>query len=222
LDEEIAMKNALRESLTAWRQYMAGMTGSRTYRALRWFAACGALGYILLLSFPQVLFAYEVSHGNIKVYSRQPIDRNIHAILDLVEGKLAASGVNDPAVEPRIFIVDSYALYAALGLYVGANSFAKGYSALPATNIFVNRSDLARDVVFRDAAVNNERRLSGVIAHEITHFLVRKKLGYLKNLTLPAWKQEGYSEYVAGGTLLDRETGVRMWKQNPTDDTGYR
>jgi hypothetical protein len=81
---------------------------------------------------------------------------------------------------------------------------------------------VARDLVFRDAQVNKERSLSGVIAHEVTHLLVREKFGYLKNLTLPAWKQEGYSEYVAGGTLLDYETGVRRWKENPTDDAGYR
>ena len=92
------MRNALRPSLTAWRRYRAEMAGSKTYKRLRWVATCGALAYILLLSVPQVLFAYEVSHGNIKVYSRQPIDRNIHAILDRVEGKLAASGVNDPDV----------------------------------------------------------------------------------------------------------------------------
>src|SRR5262245_17557614 len=138
------------------------LRSSKTYKAFRWAVGCSALAYLLLLSFPQLLFAYEVSHGRIQVYARQPIDRNIHAILDRVEVKLAASGVNNPGLAPRVFIADSHGLYAFLSLYVGTNSFAKGYAAMPSTNIFVNRSDLARDLVFRDAAVNNERVLTEV------------------------------------------------------------
>ena len=39
---------------------------------------------------------------------------------------------------------------------------------------------------------------------------------------MPAWKKEGYAEYVAGGSTLDYETGLRMWKANPRDSTGYQ
>ena len=39
---------------------------------------------------------------------------------------------------------------------------------------------------------------------------------------MPAWKREGYAEYVAGGSTLVYETGVRMWKANPGDGTGYQ
>ena len=38
---------------------------------------------------------------------------------------------------------------------------------------------------------------------------------------MPTWKKEGFCEYVAGGSTLDYETGVRMWQANPTDSTGY-
>ena len=31
-----------------------------------------------------------------------------------------------------------------------------------------------------------------------------------------------YAEYVAGGSTLAHETGVRMWKENPQDGTGYQ
>lgn len=216
------MRKALSSALTAWRQYRAAKARSRSYKAISYLAASATLAYAFLLSFPQVLFAYEISHGNLKVYSREPLDQNIHAILDSVEAKLSASGVNDNGLRPRIFISSSHGLYSFLSLYVGGNSFAKGYPILPTSNVFVNKSDVARDLVFRDARTDGERSLSGVIAHEVTHLLVREKFGYLKNLTLPSWKQEGYSEYVAGGTLLDYETGVRRWKENPANDSGYR
>ena len=90
------------------------------------------------------------------------------------------------------------------------------------SNIFINKSDLTRDLVFRRAPANNERSLSGVIAHETTHLLIRKRYGYWRNLTIPTWKKEGYAEYVAGGSTLAYETGLRMWKENPKDGTGYQ
>jgi hypothetical protein len=56
----------------------------------------------------------------------------------------------------------------------------------------------------------------------VTHLLVRNRFGYFRNLTLPVWKKEGYAEYVAGGSTLPLDTGVRMWKARPNDDTGYQ
>jgi len=216
------MRKALTSALGVWRQYRAARARSKTYKALRYLAASATLAYIFLLSFPQVLFAYQTSHHNFKVYSREPLDQNIHSILDSVEAKLSASGINDKGLRPRIFISNSHGLYALLSLYVGRNSFAKGYPVLPTSNVFVNKSDVTKDLVFRNVREYRERSLSGVIAHEVTHLLVREKFGYLKNLTIPAWKQEGYSEYVAGGTLLDLETGVGRWRGNPRDDSEYR
>src|SRR5262245_13882153 len=146
----------------------------RSFKAFRYLLASATLGYIILLTFPQVLFAYEVSHGNFKVYSREPLDSNIHRILDTVEARLAASGIHSEELEPRIFTSDSHGLYAVLGMYVGRNSFAKSYPLLPVSNVFVNRSDVGHDLVLRDAPAYRERSLSGVIAHEVTHLLVRK------------------------------------------------
>ena len=46
--------------------------------------------------------------------------------------------------------------------------------------------------------------------------------GYFRNFMMPAWKKEGYSEYIAGGSTLDYESGVKLWKANPGDGTGYQ
>jgi len=51
---------------------------------------------------------------------------------------------------------------------------------------------------------------------------MRKRFGYWRNLVIPGWKKEGYAEYVAGGAALDDETGLRMWRANPRDATGYQ
>jgi len=217
-----SMKKVLSSAIEAYRRYRAARAGSRAFRVLRYAVISIVVGYVLLLCFPQVLFAHVVSYRNFTVYSRQPLDQNAYAILDKVESKLTASQINSPDVKPRIFLTNSFGLYSSLSLFLGSNSFGKGYAMLPTDNIFINQSDLASDLVFRNAPSNRERSLSGVIAHESTHLLIRKQFGYWRNLTMPTWKKEGYAEYVAGGSTLSYETGVKLWKQNPKDGTGYQ
>jgi hypothetical protein len=59
--------------------------------------------YVLLLCFPQVLFGHVVSYRNFTVYSREPLDQNIYAVLDRVESRLAASEIRNDQVKPKIF-----------------------------------------------------------------------------------------------------------------------
>lgn len=216
------MKKALSSALNIYRQYRAAKAQSRLYKALRYLTVSAVVAYVLLLSFPQVLFAHEISYKNFKVYSREPLDKNIYALLDNVDARLAASEINSKDVKPKIFLTNSHGLYAFLSLYIGTQSFAKALPVLPTDNVFVNKADVVNDSVFRNSQTDNRRSLSEVIAHEVTHLLIKRKFGYWKNLTAPSWKKEGYAEYAAGGTLLDHEMGVRKWKESPVDDSGYR
>jgi hypothetical protein len=75
--------------------------------------------------------------------------------------------------------------------------------------VFAVRSDL------------EHRTLSGTIAHEATHILIRRKYGLLKSLLFPRWKTEGYCEYVGGGSNLSHEVGMKRWRENPNDDSTY-
>ena len=212
----------MKNLLNAYRQYRAATAKSKAYRTFRYAVLVIAAAFVFLLVYPQVLFAHQVSYKNFTVYSRQPLDRNIYTVLDKVEAQLSASPINDTTVKPRIFLTNSQKLYSFLSLYIGWNSFGKGYPLLPTSNVFINETDVARDLVFRKAVTFNQRSLSGVLAHEITHLHIRKKFGYLQNVTAPSWKKEGYCEYVAGGSTLDYETGTRMWKAKPNDGTGYQ
>jgi capsule polysaccharide modification protein KpsS len=194
----------------------------RIIRLARYLFLFAAVAFIFLLAYPQVLFAHEVSYKNFNVYSREPISQDVYAMLDKVEVQLSASQLNNTAVKPKIFLTNSQKLYSLLSLYIGGNSFGKGFPLLPTSNVFINEADISRDLVFRKAPANNQRSLSGVISHEITHLHIRSRFGYVQNVTLPTWKKEGYCEYVAGGSTLDYETGVRLWKANPNNDTGYQ
>ncbi|HEX8720168.1 MAG TPA: hypothetical protein VF736_05975 [Pyrinomonadaceae bacterium] len=216
------MKKTLSSALDAYRQYRAVRNRSRAYRVLRYGLSSAVVAYVLLLNFPQVLFAHEVSYRNFRVYSREPLDGGVYALLDRVDAKLAASEVEAAGPRPRIFLTGSQGLYSFLSLYVERRSFAKGFPLLPPENVFVNRADVSRDLVFRDSTADAERSLSGVLAHEVAHFLTRRRLGYWRNVRAPSWKLEGYAEYVAGGSLLGPEEGARRWKESPADDSRYR
>lgn len=146
----------------------------------------------------------------------------MNAVLERVQHKLAASPINSAEMKPKIFLTSSFGFYSVMSLYIGDKSLGKGYAALNTNNVFINKCDTAHDLVFRNAPANHQRSLSGVIAHEITHLLIRKRYGYWRNLTMPTWKKEGYAEYIAGGSTFDYETGVRMWKTNSRNGTGYQ
>jgi len=217
-----AMNNALSSAWDAYRRYRAAKAKSKLYRTARYLFLGFAAAYVFLLCYPQVLFAHQITYKNFTVYSREPLDQNVYALLDKVEATLAKSEINDNAVRPKIFLTNSQQLYSALSLYIGANSFGKGMAALANNNVFINTADVSKDLVFRKAPEFSSRSLSSVVSHEVTHLLVRQKFGYVKNLTMPAWKKEGYAEYVAGGSTVDFATGVQRWKANPNNDTGYQ
>lgn len=212
----------MKEFIDAYREYRAAKAKSKAYKIVRYSFLLIVSAFVFLLVYPQVLFAHEVRYKNFTVYSRQPLDQSIYTVLDKVEAQLSASSINDANVEPKIFLTNSQKLYSLLSLYIGSNSFGKGYPLLPTNNVFINEADASRDLVFRKAATGSQRSLSGVISHEITHLHIRNKFGYLRNFAMPSWKKEGYCEYVAGGSTLDYESGVKLWKANPNDGTGYQ
>src|SRR4030095_3455366 len=186
------MKTAISSALSSYRQLRAAKRQNKAYRIVRNAILFIGAAYILLLSFPQLLFAHETSYKDFKIYSRQPLDQNIYAVLDKVQARLAKSEINNGEVRPKVFLTNNFTLYSALSISIGGNSFGKGYPVLPTSNVFINKSHTATDLVFRNAPANNQRSLSGVIAHEVTHLLIRTRFGYWRNLTMPAWKKEGY------------------------------
>jgi hypothetical protein len=86
----------------------------------------------------------------------------------------------------------------------------------------INKTDVAADRVMMNRDQRNLRSLSGVIAHEVTHLFIRERYGTLAASMMPIWKNEGYCEYIAGDTTMPFEEGIRLWRENPNDDAGYR
>jgi hypothetical protein len=107
--------------------------------------------------------------------------------------------------------------------FLSHKAFRSFANSLPfINNIFINKSVVADDLVFLNRREHNKRSLSGVIAHEVTHLFIRKKVGTLRASLMPTWKNEGYCEYIAGDSTITLEEGVKLWKENPNDDSKYK
>ena len=172
------------------------------------------LAYLLLLSFPQMVFARSVTYHNFRVYSTAPIDGSVYSILDKAEQKLVGSEINDPRASYHIFLCPSHAAFA----FFAPSARTAFADNLPFVhNIFVNTADVKADEVTTGTGQHDKRTLSGVIAHECTHTLLARRLGQVRMLRTPSWKQEGYCDYVAQATSFDREEGTKLLKKGGSD-----
>ena len=144
--------------------------------------------------FPQVLFAHSVTAQGITVYSRAPLPLETTACLDRAESLLRPSELAVPGSHERIFVCGSPWLFQLFSP-TSAGSFA--FSVPLTDNVFIADADFAHDTARSASPVYNTRSLSAVIAHEITHGLIRHRLGWWRGVRLPAWVAEGWCDYVA-------------------------
>lgn len=140
------------------------------------------LAYCALEAFPQLVFRQHVDVGSISVYSRSIVRPEI---VDRVREALRLAAASDIAMadrKERIFLCNANWLYRVFSPLSGS-SFAL---SMPVTdNIFVVQCDVARNIACSSAPLYNQRSLSSVMAHEITHGLIRHSLGPARTLFLP-------------------------------------
>jgi hypothetical protein len=189
----------------------------RWARAGRVAAASVAASYLLLLAFPDVLFAYHATRGNFRVSSEVPLDPRLAAVLDDAEARLARSPLNDPRMVHRLYVCDS-PLRRWLLTPGGRGSFGTTYAVIRTT--VLERVDVRDNLSYRDAPRDNVRPLGSVIAHERMHALLDRRFGALACFRMPTWKTEGYCEFVAGDPSFDVAEGKRLICDGKDDDSG--
>lgn len=156
---------------------------------------------------PEVLaFPYRQVIGDTILYSESPWPATMPNLLARSDALLRQSAIYGPGYGRRIFLTDGGWRWRVLALqWPGAFAFTRPLSEA----VVINRSDPAHDLVFNGATVAGRRTLSGVIAHERTHGLIRARYGPLADMTYPAAIREGYCDIVAGGgSLTDAEAAT--------------
>lgn len=179
-------------------------------RTVNW--AFGLVGLLLgsVVVAPQLLaFPHVADVAGTRVYAEAPIDRAAVArVLARADARLMTSPLYGEPVGTRVFLTNGGWRWRLLALTTsGAVGFTRPWSDIVSDAVILNRSDVERD---RVTSVYGSRSVSGVIAHERTHIMVRRHLGLVGGVTLPRWISEGYADHVAGESTLSAERVAQL------------
>jgi hypothetical protein len=172
---------------------------------LNWKGKVAIASIVALLVVPTVapatlFFPYSAQSGGHQVYSETPIDQDA---LDRVTKRSAALVQHSPLARPseprRIFLTNGGWRWLWLTTR-NRNAFA--ISQRMGEPIIFNRTDLSGDRVRNGGTVGGERAVSGVLAHEICHGMLRRHFGITVDWTKPQWLREGYCDHVAQESSL--------------------
>lgn len=158
--------------------------------------------------YPDPLFRYSLTHRNFTVHMRESVPHEITRVLDRVHSLLSASPLNDETLKHDIYIINSYRLSRYLFLKdVGFGANAQ------LGNTFIVNADPANDIARCDQHGPDDQRirtLSGTIAHEITHALIKHHVGLWAQRRIPHWLKEGYCEVVGDDSAIDEREGLSL------------
>ncbi len=168
--------------------------------------AFGALVLLLAspLMAPQLLaFPYHTKAGDSQVWSEAPIDQAaLDQVMARAEALVSASPIARDREPRRIFLTDdSWRWLWLANAYRGTFALTR----LGGQNLIVNRADVAADRIVNNRPVGGSRQLSSVIAHEITHGVLRHHFGAIAMMGQPRWRVEGYCDHIAQESALTAE-----------------
>jgi hypothetical protein len=158
--------------------------------------------YGFLLKHPGIFFGHTFTDGRITLHSDEPIPSgSAQQVLERVEQCLLRSPLlhSRAGDDIRVYVCNRrwrFVVFANFRYKVG------GLTYPPFCNsIFLRAVDFDGDRLIGPSgkAVPGERTLTYFVVHEIMHTLLGNELGAAGYWRLPAWKDEGYSDYIAKG-----------------------
>jgi hypothetical protein len=170
---------------------------------------------LIVICYPQIYFFNDkVHYKNFYVYYDKKIPQEIFPILDQVEERLKKSQLYDQKVNFKIFLRSDVSNYNILPYQFNNN--VAGWVIPFIKNVFVYKADIKNNIAYNP--IGHQRPLVSLLSHELTHVLIeskwslsripwliensnRSKMGLL-------WKEEGYAEYISGGTGYSFEEGM--------------
>ncbi|RZJ02639.1 MAG: hypothetical protein EON89_14530 [Brevundimonas sp.] len=172
------------------------------------FMAVGLWLAAAVLFLPGLLFfPHHRLVGDTPVYASAPITPGMEQVLRRADARLRASPLYRPEVSrSAVYLTDGGVRWRILSLGSGqATALTRGYL----DGVVVRRASIEYDFVWNGRG-RSSRTLSGVIAHEKTHILIRDQFGAAANVTGPRWLIEGYCDHVAGESTLSEKQAARM------------
>jgi hypothetical protein len=157
----------------------------------------GILAIVVIILFPQPLFANKISYKKIRVYSNDEINNSIKIVLDSAINLVEKSELYDTNYEYNIILCNN-SVYNK----IDDNVLGTGRTARTTLNnlIIKVRIDPKNNLAFPTFYKACEKKPDRTIAHEMIHCLQANKYGILKFNPFKhpdLWKLEGYPEYIS-------------------------
>lgn len=174
-------------------------------------------GYLLLLLFPQTVFPNKVEYKNFVIYyTGERNTKQIEKVINQSLLLLTKSELFDQKHKQKVFLCSSTWKFL---LFSGPNNKALALNHPITQNIFVQKASVSQNRILKHKEGENPRTLSSIIVHETTHSLIDNHLGVFKSrFTLPKWKSEGYSEFIANESSYDSIQGFKKLCENRKDE----
>lgn len=170
-------------------------------RIVNLMAALLLAPFVLVRFVPTAMaWPYAVQVGPTTIHSESPIPPDIAPVLARSDKLLRMSPLNDPSLHTHLFLTNGGWRWKMLALR-SSGAFAVRLPLMH--NLVFNRADVQHDKITNELSPGGVRSLSGVIAHETTHILTARHFGELNDQLAPAWKREGYADFVAQESSLD-------------------
>lgn len=172
--------------------------------------------FTAVILYPQAYyFNDKIEYKNFRVYSDIKIPDQIYPILDEVDQLIRQSECYNPHLKFKIFLRSDINKYNLFPGQFPNGGFGQTISFIK--NVFIYKTDCVTNTSYTH--LGHMRTLSNVLAHELTHVLVenkwllKSKSEYFSkdsSLGVGLWKEEGYAEYIAGGSSLSLDEGLKM------------
>lgn len=149
---------------------------------------------VALVLKPSFLYAHKTECRNFSVYHNKPIDPQFSTRVESALQILRKTELYDSTIKFEFCLNDGSVYPALLEVFLG-KAFALGFTS--------DKIAICGDLhcTENEVEVNGHRwNLVQLLAHEATHCLVYKRLGFWRSNPVaghPKWKWEGYPEYIS-------------------------
>lgn len=162
------------------------------------YVQCTKIGTNLLLETPGI--KWYVSEENVSKEDLQLISNKANTLL------------RDKSIDPSSFDVNLI-LCGSTNEFLW-KSLIWDESVLGVTRWIFGNTTINKSFIKEDRMDYNDSKLSAVIAHELCHIYLSKKLSLWELIWLDNWKSEGFCEYISEHSSLSVDKGLSLFLAN--------
>jgi hypothetical protein len=153
--------------------------------------------YLLVLAYPQPLFADEITRDGLTLHATVPMPGAMQTTLERALGRLKRSPLFATSSETHVFLCQTQPIFS---LFARQNYRVGGVADwLVGQHAFLRESDMEQDRLISPSGtpVAADRPLSYFVAHEAMHITIARHVGRARYSRMPQWVDDGYADYIA-------------------------